>query len=218
MASIDLIPVDYRNWLQQKQLLMRFALVMVTVIVLSGTIAALLNIAATRSSSAASELRTQNSISEQQQLQLQSLNDQRTELQRQWSLLQSLRAGADIADIFRIIDRSLNPGELWFKDWSFRRAGVVVNGQTRSVETGYFIIVSDANDQESTADFEIETRMSIRGQAKDHQALSTFVRSLFEQDLIKDVNVSKTSQSEFASGSVVDFDVTVVLHSAPKGS
>ena len=56
--------------------------------------------------------------------------------------------------------------------------------------------------------------MTIRGQARDHQALSRFVRSLFEQPDINDVNVQKTSQSDYADRRVVDFSLTVVLNSA----
>ena len=56
--------------------------------------------------------------------------------------------------------------------------------------------------------------MSIRGQAQDHQALSGFVRALFEQDLIKDVSVQRTSRTELGTRRVVDFDITVVLNSS----
>ena len=58
--------------------------------------------------------------------------------------------------------------------------------------------------------------MSIHGQARDHQALSNFVRALFEQGQISDVSVQKTTRVEYGGGTVVDFNLTVVLASEPR--
>ena len=214
MAEIDLIPADYRRWLDQRRLLRDFAIVV-------GIVAALLvgasewsRMETVSARDRASELRTNNAISQQQQQQLEQLRNQQAEYRRQLSLLRGLRAGAAIEDIFTIIDRSMVEGELWFVDWSFRRAGVIVNGEQRGVETGYFIIADP--DAEVPGSFEVETHMSIHGQARDHQALSNFVRALFEQSQISDVSVQKTSRVDYGGGSVVDFNLTVVLASEPR--
>lgn len=218
MADIDLIPNEYRTRLQQQALLRQlgifFAILAVAVVGVSQYLVA----AVARTTAIATDLRTQNAITQQQQGQLQTLMDQRAEYQRQWSLLRGLRAGAAIDDIFLIVDRSIVAGELWFLDWGFRRAGVIVEGERRGIETGYFVVVASEEDSRGDESLEVETRMSIRGQAKDHQALSTFVRGLFEQPLVKDVNVRKTSQSAFAGGHVVSFDITVVLKSTSRES
>ena len=218
MAEIDLIPNDYRNWLGQQSLVRKyvvgFAILNVLLLVVSVGFAQL----AEQSRQQALQLKTENAITQQQQIQLQQLKDQQTEYERQWSLLRGLRAGAAIDDIFSIIDRSLIAGDLWFLEWSFRRAGVIVDGEQRGIETGYFIIVSEETDPFADPDLEVETHMTIHGQARDHQALSKFVRALFEQDDIKDVNVQKTSQTDYANGRAVDFDMTVVLNSAYKES
>ena len=214
MADIDLIPNDYRNWLSQKTLVRRYIAVFVglnLVILLAGFG---LGELAKRTQAQVAQLKTENAITQQQQLQLQQLRDQQTEYERQWSLLRGLRAGASIDDIFTLIDRSLTAGDLWFLDWTFRRAGVIVDGEQRGVETGYFIIVSDESDPHADPDLEVETHMTIHGQARDHQALSKFVKLLFEQPGIKDVNVQKTSQTDYANGHAVDFDMTLVFNSA----
>jgi hypothetical protein len=218
MADIDLIPPEYRDWLEKRAMLKSFATSIAIFAVLILTSGKILETLSTRAESAAVELRSENAITQQQHQQLQSLQERETEYTRHWSLLRGLRAGAAVEDIFQIIDRSLQVGELWFLDWSFRRAGVIVDGQQRGVETGYFVIVSTDSDAGAAVEFEVETHMAISGQANDHQALSTFVRSLFGQELIKDVSVQKTSRSDAANGSVVDFDLTVVLNSKPKGS
>lgn len=218
MADIDLIPHDYRNWLGQKSMLQKYVLVFAALNVLIVLAAVGFAQMAERAQARVVQLKTENAITQQQQLQLQQLKDQQAEYERQWSLLRGLRAGAAIDDIFTLIDRSLVAGELWFLDWSFRRAGVIVDGEQRGIETGYFIIVSEDSDPFANPDLEVETHMTIHGQAKDHQALSKFVRALFEQEDIKDVNVQKTSQTDYANGRAVDFDMTVVLNSAFKDS
>lgn len=214
MAEIDLIPVDYRNWLAQQSVVRRYVVVIGSLAILIVLASVFLGQATENLQSTARTLKSDNAITQQQQIQLQQLREQQAEYERQWSLLRGLRAGAAIPDIFSLIDNSLVAGDLWFVDWSFRRSGVIVNGEQRSVETGYFIVVSEDSGELADHDLAVETHMRIHGQAKDHQALSTFVRALFEQEGIKDVNVRKTAQTDYANGRVVDFDMTVVLNSA----
>jgi hypothetical protein len=214
MASIDLIPHDYRNWLAQRRLLISAGVVL---LIASGLVfggAAALSSEARQAQQAAADLRVRNAITQNQQQELQAMKEQQVEYERQWSLLRGLRAGAGVEDIFRIVDESLDGDKLWFVDWSFRRAGVIVDGQQRGVETGYFIIVSDEDGGTANHDYSVETHMSIHGQAHDHQALSGFVRALFDQDLIKDVSVQRTTRSNLGARRVVDFDLTVVLNSS----
>lgn len=218
MAEIDLIPVDYRDWLARKSALLKYAIALVSVNVIFVVASALLGHSVEQHQARAAELKSENAITQQQQAQLQQLKDEQNEYERRWSLLRGLRAGAAVDDIFSLIDNSIVAGDLWFIDWSFRRAGVIVDGQQRGIETGYFIIVDEAQGPLASHDLSIETHMTIHGQAKDHQALSRFVRALFEQRDIKDVNVQKTSQTDYANGRVVDFDMTVVLNSAYRES
>lgn len=165
----------------------------------------------------ATALRTANALTRHQQEQLDQLRVQRNGYEEQWSLLRGLRAGAEIEDIFELVDRSLVDERLWFSEWSFRRAGVVTDGGPRGTETGYFVIVDPEQPVDDPA-MKVETHMSISGQASDHQALSRFVRNLFEQSDVKDVSVQKTSQSSIGNTRIVEFDLTVVLNSAARSS
>jgi len=214
VAELDLIPQDYRNWLEQRamfrQYVILFAILNVIVLASSGALAQL----SRRATETAQDLQSQSAITEQQQAQLEQLRAQQSEYERRWSLLRGLRAGASVEDIFRIIDEALSNRDLWFVDWSFRRAGVVVDGETQDVETGYFLIVLEDGNYDDDTEWQVETHMTINGQARDHQALSTFVRALFEQSSIKDVSVQKTSLTDYANGRVVEFELTVVLNSA----
>lgn len=217
MSDIDLIPVDYRDWLKKKSMVPKYLIAALLVNAVFLLIGFLLANQTGRQQTLVTELQTSNAVTQSQQAQLQQLMNQQAEYERQWSLLQGLRAGAAVDDIFSMIDRSIIANDLWFTDWSFRRAGVVIDGQQRGVETGYFITIDDKASA-SNVDMSVETHMTIHGQAKDHQALSKFVRALFEERDIKDVNVQKTSRVDYANGRVVSFDMTVVLSSAFRGS
>jgi len=218
MSEIDLIPVDYRDWLLRKATLLKYAVTMALAIALIVSVGLVLGSLTDRQQEHALTLKTENAITQQQQTQLQQLRDQQTEYERRWSLLRSLRAGAAVDEIFSLIDRSMVAGDLWFLDWSFRRAGIIVDGEQRGVETGYFVIVADNGNPRANQDLSVETHMTIHGQAKDHQALSKFVRALFEQPNIKDVNVQKTSQTDYGNRRVVDFNITVILNSVSRDS
>lgn len=213
MGDLDLIPHDYKIQLQQRamlrQFVIAFAIINIIILASSGLFAQLSH----QSNVRVQELQLQSAITEQQQTQLEQLTTQQSEYERRWSLLRGLRAGAAVDDIFRIIDRALVDDDLWFVAWSFRRAGVVVDGETRGIETGYFVIVSP--DEQSAEDpaWQVETHMVLEGRAVDHQALSTFVRALFEQPDIKDVSVQKTSLTDYANRRIVSFDLTIVLNS-----
>lgn len=213
MSELDLIPQDYRNKLTQRamlgQYLIAFVVLNFLVLAAAGLFAHLTRQATTQ----VQHLKTQSAITEQQQARLEQLTTQQSEYERRWSLLRGLRAGAAVEDIFKIIDRALVNEDLWFVDWSFRRAGVVVDGETRSVETGYFLIVPADGQASEVPDWQVETHMTLEGRALDHQALSKFVRALFEQPDIKDVSVRRTSLTDYADDRVVSFDLTIILNS-----
>jgi len=212
MSEIDLIPQDYRNRLKQQSVLRNFAVAFGALNALILTVALLLGQTSKSVAADVAELKTVNAITQQQQAQLEQLQIQQSEYVRQLGLLRGLRAGAAVDEIFTIVDRALNGRDLWFLEWQFRRAGVVVNGEQREIETGYFVIV-DADESSADDEWEVATRMTIRGQAKDHQALSTFVRALFDQREIKDVKLQKTSATSYGNGRVVEFDMTITLNS-----
>lgn len=213
MIEIDLIPADYRRRIDQWRAIRRAAVVFGCLVVAAIVAGQLITAQVTKLEARVAQLQSRNAISQQQRDQLEVLRSEEASLERQWSLLRGLRAGAAAEDIFAIVDSALSGKDIWFLNWEFRRAGVIVGDADRGVDTGYFIVVP-ANDPSGTApDWQVETHMNIQGQAKDHQALSTFVRALFEQRHIVDVSVRKSSLTDYAGGRAVSFDMTVVLAS-----
>ena len=205
MPELDLIPDDYRVRLNQHAMLRRSVVLFIPLIAVTVLSGIALGQVTNRVNEYAAELQTRNAITQQQRAQLQQMQDQYAEYQRQWALLRGLRAGAAVEDIFLIVDQAMVEDDLWFNEWKFRRAGVIVDGQQRGIETGYFVIVAPDDGAGDNRNWQVETHMTINGQARDHQALSNFVRTLFEQPDIKDVNVRKTS--------LTNYDMTVTLNS-----
>jgi hypothetical protein len=54
--------------------------------------------------------------------------------------------------------------------------------------------------------------MTIKGQARDHSALSGFVRRLFVQPEIDDVRILRTNLSRSNRADAVDFELAVVIN------
>lgn len=213
MSELNLIPEDYQTRLGQRAMLRQYVIVFVILNIIILAFGGLFAHLTQKETVRIKALQSQNAISEQQRTQLEALTAEQSEFERRWSLLRGLRAGAAIEDIFTIVDKALVNDDLWFVNWSFRRAGVVVDGETRTIETGYFLIVPTDGQPNEVPDWQVETHMVLEGRAVDHQALSTFVRALFEQPDIKDVNVRRTSLTDYANGRVVSFDLTIVLNS-----
>ncbi|MGB5538977.1 MAG: hypothetical protein WBO37_02690 [Gammaproteobacteria bacterium] len=216
MTEIDLIPTDYRYriWLQGRArqvvsvvvvLLVALLLVMTTMHYLSG-----------RADARIAELQAQQAITAQQREQLTRLDGNRAELESRLALLGGLRGGAAASAMFVAIDRAMVQGDVWFKGWEFNRAGSVVERRQEATSNGYFIVMPAADGTESTEAWKIETHMKIRGQAKDHSALSGFVRRLYQQPEILDVRILNTSVA--ANSRFVDFNLAVTVNAREAGS
>ena len=213
MRNIDLVPNAYREGRKQRRFLVRSAVGSGMAVAALLLVYGFLRVETNSRIEQAADLRAQNALTQRQQEELEVLVERRNEFLRQLSVLQGLRAGAAVSDIFTIVDNAIVPGKVWFTDWSFHRSGIVVNGRSSDPETGSFVVVGNGGDTAASDDLEVETHMSIRGQAVDHRALSAFVRRLYSQNHVRDVNVRRTAQVVYSASQVVDFDLTVILTS-----
>lgn len=218
MRDIDLIPADYRRarWFRtwSKQLIVSTAIL--AALCLAVFVGLSLRVSQLREEAAL--LEQQRAVTDQQREDLEVLNRQRTALDQQLSLLGSLRSGAPAQSIFVAIDEALADAEVWFVNWQFRRASVMVpESQATGVETGYFIVVPESAAREGEQAWMVETHMTITGQARDHEALSRFVNGLYAQPAVVNVSVQRTELSKLATRDVVQFDLAVVLNSEARG-
>ncbi|MDH5765713.1 MAG: hypothetical protein OEZ38_06830 [Gammaproteobacteria bacterium] len=213
MSEIDLIPDDYRTNLERYHWLKVYAIILAVIVAINGGLYTFYFVKNSAVSSDIDQLVKKKDINNQQATLLSDFQSQRVALEQEWELLNGLRGGAGIEDMLVMIDRSLKDGEVWFVDWEFIRAGVLVEQEDTTVNTGYFIVVPKGKAKTGESR-QVQTHMSIRGEAKDHAALSRFVNRLFEQVEVYDVRILNTSLKKYLNINVVEFNLKVVVNSA----
>jgi hypothetical protein len=112
--------------------------------------------------------------------------------------------------MFSSMDSALD-GRVWFLDWTFRRAGELVDEDPKGVQTGYFLVIPIEEEDEPNRAWRMETHMEIRGHTLDHSTLARFVSRLLDEHRIAQVRIVKTHVREVASVEVVDFELAVVV-------
>ena len=160
-------------------------------------------------------LEKKKAISSHQRGILQDLEKDRNLLTKKHRILEKLRGGALAEDMFVNIDRALNGKNIWFKNWKFIRAGSKTSEKPKGVNTGYFIVIPEADraNQKEKEAWQIQTHMEVSGQATDHEALSSFVRRVLQQPQIGDVRILNTRQQVNMDKTVVDFKLVIMVNS-----
>lgn len=216
-ADIDLIPNDYRSSRARAQIVKRYAATLIPLLLVSGMAYGLLRYQTSELERQVEELQQRTLVSSQQRDHIRNLRKVADDFQGQLTMLGRLRSGGQALDMFTTIDRAIPAGEVWFRMWTFRRAGFVIEGDSREVNRGYFVVIPANSEASDSERWQIETHMDIKAQARDHSALSTFVQRLFDQPQIQDVRVVNTARRSYENTSVVDFDLRIVVRSAAGG-
>ena len=217
---MDLIPADYRRYVQQLQLLHRWGLVIGVIIAASVILSVGLKYLTTEYQKEIVVLEKKKAISSHQRGILQELEKDRDQLTKKREVLEKLRGGALAEDMFVNIDRALDRRNIWFKNWKFTRAGSITSEKPQGVNTGYFIVIPESeriNQKEQEA-WRIQTHMEVAGQATDHEALSSFVRRVLQQPQIGDVRILNTQKQVNADQAVIDFKLVIMVISGYKNS
>jgi hypothetical protein len=208
VSEIDLIPADYRLERRRESALRALGVAIGAVLLAGVTATSGLAYAASRVHAQVNELEMARRLSEQQQTELSNLQNEHARLEQQWERLQALRGDDDVGMLFVLIDRTIPAGDLWFDRWELRRdeapaarrlAGSgTPSGAPSAAETGSHAVFDHA-------------RMHIAGQARDHAALSRFVRALYESPDVQDVHLERTELRRYTTTSVVAFELAVML-------
>ena len=211
MAEIDLIPSDYRNRVVIYGWGRGLLVAVIVIIAFSVVTYVALDVAnrKLRENVALLQNRQQSIVLDRDAL--REISEKRDHYQRQWKLLKNLRDSTAAGKMFIIVDRAISDGDVWFLSWEFQRSGTFVEFQPESSREGYFIVLSDNKGNETGEAWQINTHMTIKGQASDHSALSKFVRRLYEQPEVKEVRILNTSLVNTAK--VVNFNMVVTVNS-----
>lgn len=216
-AEIDLVPNDYRDHHAKLQVIRRYAWILVPLLSFGVLAYASLRYHTSEIEGEVEALQQRSLIARQQREEIAALREVADDFKRQLTMLGRLRSGGQALDMFTTIDRTLPAGDVWFRMWTFRRAGFVIEGDSNEVNRGYFVVIPADSAASSSEPWQIETHMDIKGQARDHSALSTFVQRLFDQPQIQDVRVVNTTRQRVENTSVVDFTLRIVVRSAAGG-
>jgi Tfp pilus assembly protein PilN len=217
---MNLIPEDYKRYLQQLLMLQRWGLTVLAIIVISASISFALNYRAEEYQKEIVVLEKKKAISSQQRNLLQNLQKDYDKLRAKHNVLEKLRGGALAKNMFVTVDRALEGNDVWFKNWRFDRAGSKTKEVAKTVNTGYFIVipVGESSNKKTGEAWKIQTRMEVNGEAKDHEALASFVRRLLRQSQIGEVRILDTRQQTHADITVVNFKLAIIVNSRVSNS
>ncbi len=220
MHDFDLIPKDYRDWLWRRRFVVRVLWLQALLALLIGGLALTLALQARHMEQRLAALQQQRNISALQREQLVALGEVHRQLQQEVRFMEGLRSGIAATALLKAVDKALVDEGVWFLRWSFLREGTLMQEASASeVKEGYFIVLpSQAAQQDSQRQvLQFDTRMSVKGQAFDHAALSAFIRRLLEQPQVSDAYLKRTSVREYTMSQVVDFDLEVVVSAKVAG-
>ena len=210
MDDFNLIPASYRRRRRVKRWLLAFAgfYVLVVLAIGTGKVAISDFIESARSEIDSLKGDTQEVLSRKREL--REMRDRESELEHRLIVLDRLIDGPRITRLFQAIDRSLDE-RIWFVDWKFVRAGELVDVPEKTVERGYFIVVSEPSTTGLQQAWKILTHMEISARAVNHSALAEFVRRLGVQPEVDGVQVVATQTEQFDGQNVIGFRLAVLL-------
>jgi hypothetical protein len=210
MNEIDLIPLDYRHSLRLRGWLQKFAIVLCCAVVCMVALKLGLDHRVRVGFQELAALQATEAMLAQQRVRLAELERERGDAQKRLSILDGLRGGTSSEALFFTVDDAFLRG-IWFLDWTFKRAGEIVENDGKSARTGYFVVVPLDEPNQPNRAWRMDTHMEIRGQATDHSTLARFVSQLLDQPRIEQVRVVNTRVRAFAAIEVVDFELAVVV-------
>ena len=210
MDDFNLIPASYRRRRRLKRWLLAFSgfYVLVVLAIGTGKVAISDFIESARSEIDLLKGDTQEVLSRKREL--REMRDRESELEHRLIVLDRLIDGPRITRLFQAIDRSLDE-RIWFVDWKFVRAGELVDVPEKTVERGYFIVVSEPSTTGLQQAWKILTHMEISARAVNHSALAEFVRRLGVQPEVDGVQVVATQTEQFDGQNVIGFRLAVLL-------
>ena len=211
MNEIDLFPEELRKQLLFARWFKFTGYTVVLLTILSVVAFVLLREASARIEEQIQYFQSQREITTANRNQLEQLNQQKSDLRQQLDLLGGLRSGASAEQMFLMIDRALPGPDVWLTNWKFRRAGTPVDANQQAVSTGYFIVIPADNQNKPAETWQIETHMTIQGQALDHSAMSRFVLNLTQQPEIENVRIVNTRSNQGKQVKLVDFSLDIVV-------
>lgn len=210
MADIDLVPDSYRRHRNLRRRLKGFGFAYAITVAALVTVYFVLTSSLAREASALEQLKARESAVIQRKARRDTLEGERIALRKQLDVLEKLRGGPPVREVFVSIDRAIDD-HVWFNEWKFKRAGEFVEVEPHTVSTGYLIIVPGSEQGDTTKAWRLNTHMEIKARATDHSALADFVDRLARQAVISEVKVLNTHSVREGDRPAIAFELAVVV-------
>jgi hypothetical protein len=214
VTELDLVPQSYRRTLALKQGLYRFlsayaALILVIVIAKFG-----LTFRLDKMQHEIGKLQAAKQVMHNQAARSDELKVRKEAADQRLALLTGLQGGVSAEAVLHALDQAVDES-IWFQQVKFQREGQVVPHQPESAENGYFVILAGDGQAPQQEAWRLRTHLEIRGQARDHSALSRFIQRLTVQPEVEEARLINADLHPYASTEVVDFNVAVVINNRP---
>lgn len=213
MVDIDLIPEKYRSQSRFKKWFKQYVIYLLMVLLLLAGSYIWLLLETSRINEELKELQLKNNIAMQKKKQYEEQVKYKTELQQQLKLLNGLRSGVSVLQIFQTLDRVFKDDSVWFTRWKYTRSEYLLTDNS-SVNAVYFMVITD-KEKKQQEKWGIKINMNINGAALDYAALSDFVSRLIKQPEILNVRVVRTEQLIQNHKKLVQFIIDVLINTNP---
>ena len=214
--ELDLIPAAYRQRIRIQRWLKYFVATFAAILIIIIGLKVKIDQQLTRLNSEINVLQKDKQFNIQQQQKFNDLQSQEKSLAARLKILDGLRGGPPVRQIFLAVDRIMNK-DIWFTQWKFIRSNEITEVKPETVQTGYFIIIpEDLNQTNKKQAWKLESHMEITGQAFSHSKLAHFVRELIRQPEVTDVKLINTSLRSYSDVQVVEFKMAVIVNNQYK--
>lgn len=214
MSELDLVPPRYRRRRKAIDLTRSMGVLYVAVCLFVVGLRFVLDQQVSRHGEEIEAMRAKQADAERAQAEYALLEGEKEDLDDRIRALEGLRGGVAAIRMFSLVDAALSE-DIWFKQWSFRRAGETVEAESTAVETGYFILLPRTDDDSPRRAWRMHTHMEIIAEASDHGALAAFVHRLSRQPQIESVRILSTRGQRESDGGRVAFELALLVRSAP---
>jgi hypothetical protein len=218
---VDLIPNEYRVRVRVHRALRNFAVACGCALALVALGRAGLAYELNKESSAVAKFKQQASFNAGERARLGELQGRKDGVERQVRVLEMLRGGAAISDLFFAVEDA-GTDRVWFQELSFAREAEAADAKSDARIPGQPSLnainppAAAPAAANGAAAWRSRERAEIRGQALDHSALAEFVNRLGGKPGIAEVRLLDTSTRTVANSQVVEFRLIALLGAAPK--
>ncbi len=144
---------------------------------------------------------------------MHSIEESRQKLESRYTLMKGLKGNISAQGLFAAIDSSLSK-DIEFEAVSFNRAGEPVESEKVAVKSSYFIVIPESDGILKTRydALRIDANMNIRGRAKTHSAMATFMTNLAQQKQIDRVELLRSGGKPKGIEEWISFELFIVIN------